>query len=235
MKTLKLILAAATVIMTISSCMIEGTAPSYSNVSVYSRTYNQYNTSQTFRSATNLAGSDLAIQSIRVTSTRVLISRLMLHVEGQPDAEDNRLVIAGPIVLRGYDSSPSLLARAQLTTNQYDAVKFELHRFQPNELSVYAGDTAFSVFATPERYSVVIQGLLNDSIPFAYYTDITANLTLPFDNAIVVNDAGMANIELQFNSLTAFSAEGYLLDPRLPANKILIDNQLRTAFRASKL
>jgi hypothetical protein len=187
------------------------------------------------RGSTNLAASDAGIQSIRVTSARVLISRLMLHVEGQPDAEDNRLVVAGPIVLRGYDSSPSLLARAQLTTNTYDAVKFELHRFQPNELSMYAGDTAFSVFATPERYSIVIEGLLNDSVPFAYYTNITANLTLPFDNAIIVNDAGMANIELQFNSLAAFSAEGILLDPRLPTNKILIDNQLRAAFRASKL
>ena len=177
--------------------------------------------------------SDGAPGTLTVTRVRLLATQLKLHITGKAYSEDEyRLLKLGPLAFNGYPFTNTLVAQGQITSDEYDVIKFEIHRFQPNELSMYSADTAFAVFATPERYSVVIDGVIDNAVNFTYQTDIVANIELPFSSVVVKPRNSTAEIQIQFDAAAAFMSRGLILDPRQAANKIQLDYQIKSALKA---
>src|SRR5688572_21526751 len=99
MRFLNMTAAIVVFLITLTSCADEGTPTEYNNVVFHSRIENPPSNTSVSRPDGNSSAA-VAVSSITVTQVRMLMSRLMLHVEHQPDNVDNRMIHNGPLVLR---------------------------------------------------------------------------------------------------------------------------------------
>ena len=81
-----------------------------------------------------------------------------------------------------------------------------MHRFSAAETSQWENDEDFGIFATPERYSVVVRGKVYEggsAEDFTYNGTVTVNLTFNFDEGIDLNedDYVIMDVEVDPNGL----------------------------------
>lgn len=206
----------------------DSSSPSKSNLSLVSSITNtQLNNSVNVKvdAITN------EIQSIKIESLKILLSNIKVKLD---DTERN--VHLGPALFTVTDSTRSVeFASTELPEGAMDKIKFEIHRFASSELSSYANDPIFKDFATNDRFTIMIKGVLksnNVDTPFSYNTEIVGNLTYDFAPPLTIEDGKNMIVEFQFQSEQVFKDKGVILDPNDSKNKSYIDNQIKTALKA---
>lgn len=213
------------------ACSDNTTNPANSNISLVA-TLSNSNVSSTINIKQGSHQSQ--INEIIVDSVRILISNIKMH-NGEVDSAT---IKAGPALFSANSDTQSYqFAYAEIPTGSFNKIKFEFHRFTPNELPTYQNDTIFGDFATPERYTVIIEGRTisaNDTIPFTYNSDMTANLKFDFEPPIAVDENQPIVVDFVFHTEEVFMDKGELLDPNDPKSEPHIDNNIKTAIRANK-
>ncbi|MDA3844729.1 MAG: hypothetical protein PF588_10225 [Candidatus Kapabacteria bacterium] len=178
------------------------------------------------------------VDSVHVSAVRILLSRIKFHQTKEADEEKNEDFKAGPFVFVGDESGAGFnMVSGQIAPGNYEKIKFEIHRFGPNETAQYANDDMFKGFATEERYTVVIEGTSfkgGDSVEFTYYGDPTANLSLKFEPALECTEDTESNIFLHVDPLDLFCSGESVADPMDSSNKNVIDNLIKSAIKAIK-
>jgi len=171
------------------------------------------------------------IDSIKVESIRILISNIKAKL-----ADAERIVDAGPVVISISDTINKVeFAKADLPSAEMDKIKYEIHRFSTSELSNYQNHNTFKDFATNDRHTIIIKGMMKSTSgweAFEYKTDIVGNLNFDFNPPIALKDNINTIIEFIFESETVFKESGAVINPLLPSNKNHIDNQIKLALKA---
>ncbi len=178
------------------------------------------------------------VDSVRINKVRILLSRIKLHLKNNSNENDDKAFHTGPFIFVG-DSTDSYfdLANGQIDAGTYEKIKFEIHRFEPNELSQYKNNQTFKDFATDNRYTTIFEGIAyknGEAYPFIYDGTVTANLSLDFETPIVLQENITTNIYFQINPFNLLKSGGSILDPRDEENRNNIDNLIKSAIKAVK-
>lgn len=155
------------------------------------------------------------IDSVKITSFSFLISRIMLFkVQG---SDSGRVVVTEPAVFMVDSAGHSTtLAEDTIPDGEYSKMKVEIHRFTPNEASIYASNSTFADFTTPERYTMVIKGVVykpGSTTYFTYKGRYTENLFVSFDPYLEVSDGTVSEVALSIKSRWFFHRNGIFLNP----------------------
>lgn len=179
----------------------------------------------------NIASDD--IDSLKITEMNVLISRIILHNNNEDYSLNEK---SGPFVIKAnYDSNYYEVVSSEIPEGEYDQIKLEMHRFSASEISNWSNNEDFGVFATPERYSVIIKGIIynnGNSEDFTYNATVTANLNLNFGNTFSLTDKDILFVDVEFDPNSLFYDKNSFIDPRDDGNHNKIDNNIKSAFRA---
>ncbi len=180
------------------------------------------------------------IDSIVIKDFRILLSRLKFQAKtGDNDSNaDEHEMKAGPFVLQLDSTGTSFtLANGEIPTGTYSKIKFELHRFDSNELTQWTDAPVYGDFATKDRYSVIIDGVIFEEDlqeEFTFNATVTANLMLDFEPEIVFEEGVDYTIVLEIDPNSAFVGKDGILDPRIQKDANDIENAIKSAFKALK-
>jgi len=160
-----------------------------------------------------------------LTDVKFLLRKIEFESENGQDEEEVNL---GPLVV-----DVSMFAKefefsfAKLIPGVFREIHFQLHKPSPNE---NISDPEF-IESTNARYSVIIKGIFNGN-PFVYKTDVTVSKEVEFEeHSVTVPTDGIVNITIRISPFTWFMNNGAFIDPMDPANKMLIDQNIRNDFR----
>jgi hypothetical protein len=233
MKSLLFILALTSLILTSCSDSSDPNVDPEALVRLYAQTNDEY-VGITSKSTDGIASSD--IDSIIVTSARVLVSRIMLHMDSNTE-EDNQLFKEGPFVLDYFQKTVTYFSEAMIPDTTYDKIKFEIHRFSASDLDKYEDNIVFADFATPDRWTVIIEGNMfkgNQSTGFVYNSNIVENITVKFDKLMTIPYDVTTNINIELDLNNLFHDGEKILDPTDESDKKEIEKNLKDAFKAYK-
>ncbi len=187
-----------------------------------------------------VSGGGTACDSLVVTNVRILISRLKLHRDHD---EDNcgcgNDVKTGPFVLEIGPRGPRGVKFVSIPPGRYRKAKLEFHRFASSEIGRYCTDSLFRDFATDERATVVIRGVVyvdGKATPFEFHSDVTANVNIDLDNEVACNAGERNTLVIVFDASKIFKHKDLRLvrDPRDKRNKKDIDGEINSCFRMGK-
>lgn len=187
-----------------------------------------------------VADGGTACDSLAITNVRILISRLKLHRDRDEDnCECGNDVKTGPFVLEIGPRGPRGIKFVSMPPGHYRKAKLEFHRFASSELGRYLTDSLFRDFATDERATVVIRGVVyidGKAMPFEFHSDVTANINIDFDNEVICNAGERNTLVIVLDAGKIFKHKGLRLvrDPRDGRNKKEIDGEINSCFRMSK-
>jgi hypothetical protein len=190
-----------------------------------------------FRKNPNSPASGIVADSIEITRVRFLLSRVILHVEGNDTLKDREFK-AGPFILEFTPGLSRVFSTVTIPSGSYEKIKFEIHKFPSSIDQTYLNDPTFTDFVTGERSTIIIEGRVwsaKSSIPvnFVYKSQITANVEAKFPGLITLDGGSTATIAMIFSPILAFKASS-VLDPRDPDNAKDIDSYLKSAIKALK-
>ena len=231
MKYKSLILLLALLMLGISACSDTTDPSGTTNVSFRGElSQNSVSATQTSKSDINA----LTVDSLTVTRVRILIKEIKVTINDNEDTIDDDKYKTGPYVIDAmYPLSPDF-AHYTLPSGEIKKVKFEFHRFSTSQLPLYVNDTVFGSFATPDRYSVIIDGKLtvaNVESNFTYYSDVTANLNLTYEKMTKLEANKDAIMIVAVDPSLVFKSGSTILDPRDSKNEPAIDNAIRSALK----
>jgi hypothetical protein len=178
-----------------------------------------------------------AIDSIIIKEYRILLSRLKFA--GLDSTQNEKELKAGPFLLVLDSTGKSfVLANGEIPAGTYSKIKFEMHRFASSEISQYANNQTFKDFATAERYSTIIKGLIYiDGQPeeFIFNGTATANLMLNFSPEIIFNENADYVVQMEIDPNAALlNNRGEILDPNTEKDSNDINNAIKDAFKSVK-
>lgn len=179
-----------------------------------------YNTKISAFAAPNQTDNTFAL-----TEVKFLLRKIELESDNGIDEEEVNL---GPLVVN-VDMMAKVFefSFAKLVPGGFHEIHFQLHKPSPNES---ISDPEF-IESTNARYSVIIKGMFNDA-PFVYKTDVTVSKEVEFvENSVTVPTEGTVNITIMISPFTWFMNNGVIMNPMDPANKHLIDQNIRNDFR----
>jgi hypothetical protein len=192
------------------------------------------------KSMTILSNGDV-VDSLRITRVRILVSRMILHqhvADSLSDDDDHDKVLKlGPFLITVDSAGQRLFATDTIPAGNYDKVKFEIHRFSSNEISLYLNDPLYTDFVSYDRHTVIIEGhgYKNGQVfDFDYRSNVTANLTIDFDGPFSMSAGTITTLMLQINPALTFKTSGQVLDPRDPRNHSAIEYAIRASIKAHK-
>lgn len=178
------------------------------------------------------------IDSIVIKDFRILLSRLKFQSKSSDSVAGEKEIKAGPFLLQLDSTGKAFtMANGTIPKGTYSKIKFELHRFSSSESPNFANDSVYKDFATTERYSVIIKGLIyenNTSVPFTFNGTVTANLTLNFSPEVEFDEGGSYTILLDIDPNSAFIIGNKILDPRIQKDSNDIDNAVKESFKSVK-
>jgi hypothetical protein len=176
--------------------------------------------SLTSDTVTGISGSNPQSTILVINEVKVLLKDIKLNVANDPNKEVGNFKV-GPFVIQlNLQSNINIISSAYIPQGTYDKVKFEIHKLEPNETPP---DTAFADMNG--RYSVVVSGTY-DNNPFYFKTDASAHQKLTFPNNLVVTE-NYSNITLKVSPYMWFVENNIILDPNVPGNKSIIDNNIK--------
>jgi hypothetical protein len=163
--------------------------------------------------------------TLEITEAKFLLRKLTLKREGGENECDVKL---GPfIVYLDLTGKVVLGAITKIEPATYDAVKFQVHKPNPNEVLT---DPDFTE-SNSRRYSVVVKGLYN-GVPFVYKSDVTVAKKIDFENhAIQVSEAAVVHLTVRLNPFSWFMKNGQLLDPLNGGNSHEIDHNIKESLK----
>jgi len=216
----------------LSSCSDDSTSPANNNVTLTSSMSSSTVTSSV-KNSSDIPLLDNTIEEIKINSVRILISSIKMHVDGEEVMFD-----AGPVLFQADAQQQSYtFAQAEIQNGSFNKIKYEFHRFPTSELNNWKDDPVFGDFATPERYTVIIEGdvvIAGQDNPFVYETDVVANLMFDFNPPVDVDDNSHVTVDFEFNTEDVFKRNGELMDPTDSKNRPHIDNGIKSAIKANK-
>jgi len=220
----------------LNGCASSDAPPDTTTVTVTAETEGSM-ASGAFRKNTNSPTAGIMCDSIEITRTRFLLSRVKLHVEGNDTLKDGDIKV-GPFVLEFTPGLSRTFSTITIPSGTYEKIKFEIHKFPSSIDQTYLNDPTFTDFVTGQRSTVIIEGRVwsaGSSIPsnFVYKSQITANVEAKFPGTITFDAGSTPTIAMIFSPVLAFKAS-YVLDPRDPDNANDIDKYLKTAIKALK-
>ena len=177
------------------------------------------------------------VVGLSVRRVRVLVSRIMLHIEADSAGSNDRTLKSGPFIYEADSLGSRVISSVNVTPGTYDRLKFEVHRFSSSEIAAFENDPTFRDFVGGDRYSVIIEGYVvrkNGSASFSYKSDVTENIKLEYSPALTIGSTGVTTSTLKFDAAQAFRDGSAILDPADPKNESLIDNGIKRAFRANR-
>lgn len=177
------------------------------------------------------------VDSIKISRVRILMSRLKLFLDKE-DTNQGREIKAGPFIYEVTNSGNIfVLADASIPVGIYDKIKFEFHRFSSDEAAQFLNHPVFKDFATDDRYSVIIDGVIykaDTPSNFTYRATTTANLLLKFSPSLNLTEDSKTTISLQIDPNEFFKKSGDIIDPSDPKNANDIDNAIQKSIKALK-
>lgn len=178
------------------------------------------------------------VDSVQIKRIRILITEVKFHLAKESDSLKDKLYKSGPLMFVADSTGNYLeIASGTIPAGAYNKLKFEIHRFESSVLSQYTNSTLFKEFATPERYSVIIDGIAYDDgvgIRFTYNGTPTVNLTYKFPTSIEFPENEETNFYLMINPLDIFKAGNEIFNPMDASNHNDIDNLIKSAIKALK-
>jgi hypothetical protein len=237
MKTLMMFFAILLIAITLNSCSESNDPSDDVSVSVKSHLLSE---TAGGKIAVSKDGNILKseVDSIKINKVRILLSRIMFHSDAEKNDSTNNLLKTGPYLFVGDTSGTYFdLANGALPKGLYDKIKFEMHRFSGSELGEYVNNEVFTDFATQDRFSAIIDGIVYEAGQeevFTYHGTPTANLSLKFDPSIEFVDGQANEISSQIDPMDLFSSGTTIYDPRDPKNQNDIDNLIKKAIKAIK-
>jgi hypothetical protein len=181
-----------------------------------------------------------SIDSIEIKNFRLLMSRLKFQaVKGDNDPNgDEHEMKAGPFLLKLDSTGGSFtLANGEIPEGTYSRIKFELHRFDSNELSEWVDDSVYGDFATSDRFTVIIDGIIYENgqtEEFNFSSEPVANLWLDFDPEVTFDEENSYTVVIELDPNLAFIGKDGILDPRVTKDANDIRNAIKDAFKGVK-
>lgn len=220
----------------LNGCASSDAPPDTTTVTINAETEGSMATGA-FRKNTATPTSGIVADSIEITRTRFLLSRVKLHIEGNDTLKDGDIKV-GPFVLEFTPGLSRTFSTITIPSGTYEKIKFEIHKFPSSIDQIYLNDPIFTDFVTGQRSTVIIEGRVwsaGSSIPvnFVYKSKITANLEAKFPGTLRFDAGSTPTIAMIFSPMLAFKASN-VLDPRDPDNANDIDKYLKTAIKALK-
>nr|MDA3844659.1 hypothetical protein [Candidatus Kapabacteria bacterium] len=84
------------------------------------------------------------VDSVHVSTVRILLSRIMFHSENEEDEETDENFKTGPFVFIGDETGANFkMVSGQIAPGSYGKIKFEIHRFVPNEIDQFTDVVLF--------------------------------------------------------------------------------------------
>lgn len=230
-----LFMAAALVI---SSCSESSTSNDNADVKLVANMLEEnVSVFQSIKGSGNRTQDSETADSLRILKIRLLVSNIKLFSKFSDNNESNGQVVkTGPALITA-DTSGYLITFAQgaVKEGNYEKIKLEFHRFPTSELANYANDSVFADFATPERYSCIIDGIryaAGKAEAFTYNATTTANLSLKFDPAVEMDKDNINILLTELSPDLVFTDKGSLLDPADPGNANKIDNNIQYIIKS---
>lgn len=172
--------------------------------------------------------------TIRVTSSRVLISRMKFQKAGDDQDSGGSDVVSGPIVLDFDSNFLNAVLDTTLPAGTYNRVKLEKHKFSASEADDYVNDIIFGEFAAPERLTAIIEGFVEEGRTeqaFKIEDNQTENIWIDLDQSINADNGGSVSLELQFDATAAFKSGSRVLNPLDEKDEKEILKNLKHAFK----
>lgn len=168
-----------------------------------------------------------------IDQAKFIVRKLELEQgEGEGDHGEDFDVNLGPFVVNlDLTQKVVVAAVAVIPAGNYHEIKFQIHKLSPNES---VSDPDFVEGNPPHnRYSVIVRGSFN-GVPFVYKSWVTFAREIEFENQpISLSEVTSVNITIKLDLFTWFDSNGVILDPTDPANRPLIDQNIRESFRSA--
>ena len=171
------------------------------------------------------AAAQPAATASATTLTRVRVSLEKLELRSR--TSNTRVEIAlGPILIdlsaAELDGKVHRVFDSTVPAGTYDKIEFEIHPLE-KALTTPGADDLFKQHA-----SAIIEGTFNGA-PFTFVSALTAQQE--FEGNIVVTDKS-SNVTFDVDTSSWFATNGVALDPRDPANRAAIEDNLRQSINA---
>lgn len=183
--------------------------------------------------STSAAGA--TVDSIKVTSVRMLVSHLKLHRDSQ-DTLGKGNVKVGPFVMQFDSSGTRVFTSAVVPAGLYERIKFEMHKLSSKEYDSVANIPEFQEFAGGDRNTFVIEGWTWKNgvmMPFTFRTNKTENLQVRFEPSLNLTGGEDQTVAIQFVPRLLFKKDsGLPLDPNDADNKNEFEKAIKDALKA---
>lgn len=184
------------------------------------------------------------VDSIRIVSVKVLISRLlMLSTKESDDSvanDDNRgrAVKSGPLVVTFSRDSSAIALATPIPSGSYSRVKLEKHKFTPSEAATYVSNPTFAPFCQPERVTMIVSGWVYTSTEgersFEFTSDATENFWLWFTPPLQVAANGTVEVALRFDAAKVFRSLSGVLNPFDDKDRRVLSTLLESGFSVKR-
>lgn len=206
----------------------------------------------------NKSGSVQAVDSIEITSVRVVLKDVKLEgieEEHEDDHEeddksgmnkiddmDEENFKTGPFVLNlNLTGSLQQVTVSDIPFGTYKEVKFKIHRIKQSDLDSLTSSEQqqFADFIADGGYSIIIEGNKfsnGTATPFTFKSSLNAVMEIEFSPVLIVDSNNPnPNLTLEINSDSWFtSSDGNLLDPDDQSNKSTIENKIKKSVHVYK-
>ncbi len=165
--------------------------------------------------------------SIVLDEAKFIVRKIVLEKDDDHGGECD--VKIGPFVVYFDVSQVTVVsaAVAQIPAGNFHEIKFQIHKLNPNES---VGDPEFFE-STSQRYSVIAKGFYNGE-RFIYKSDVTVEREIELEpQPFVVASETAINITISLDVYSWFLHDGVVLNPMDPANKNIIDHNIKDSFK----
>lgn len=169
--------------------------------------------------------TDNPMDAVVITEAKALITDI--QYERERDGL-NQLHHTGPFVINlSLDGSLKELFTGYVVRDIYTKAKFQVHKAEDNQT---VSDPEFNEgHADNQRFSFIVKGTYNGA-PFVYKSKKSMDLVINMNKATNIN-LKTGNFTMVFNKTAWFTSNGTVLNPNLPQNADMIDNNIKDSFK----
>lgn len=167
---------------------------------------------------------DNPIDVVVITEAKALITDI--QYERERDGL-NQLHHTGPYVLNlSLDGSLKELMTGYIVRDIYTKAKFQVHKAEDNQV---ISDPEFKEGpGENQRFSFIIKGTYNGT-PFIYKSKKSMDIVIDLNSTTNINMKEQ-NFTMVFNKTKWFTNGSTVLNPNLPQNADMIDNNIKNSF-----
>jgi hypothetical protein len=183
--------------------------------------------------------AQMAVDSIQITRARLVVSSVDFEGGNELSDDDDMEFMTSPLVVQlSMTDTIQSIAVTNIPNGSYSEIEIEISTVSDSDLAALspADLAAFADFVGPTRYSIIIEGMVYQngmaSQPFVFNSAIYAEQEYELNPPLVVSpDNPTANVTLAIYSANWFvGPNGVLLDPTDPANRTVIEYNLRKSI-----